>query len=95
MSDTSNVNSCKMTSKWDFATSSSTGKHTAKQEIYRLNSLRMDNAGDDEDAYGFEVIETKTKIRGHGKALVLRFESSPGKDFELLGWGLDVTGATQ
>ena len=95
MSTTSNVNSCIMTAKWDFATNSATGKHTEGREIYRLNSLRYNNANSDEDAYGFEVIETKNKIRGIGKALVLRFESSAGKDFQLLGWSMDITGVSQ
>lgn len=95
MSQTSEVNSCLMTAKWDFAVGSGTGKHTEAREVYRLNSLRWANAGENEDNYEFSVIETKNKVRGHGKTLVLRFESSPGKDFELLGWGLDVTGVSQ
>ena len=95
MATTSTTNSCLMTAKWDFATNSNTGKHTSAFETYRLNTLRYTNAGSDEDAYAFSVIESKTKVRGHGKALVLRFESSAGKDFEILGWGLDVTGVTQ
>ena len=90
----SEINSCKLTSKFDFGSSSTVGKWTPKQELYRLNTLRMGNVSNVEDDYGFAVVETKTKIRGHGKALVLRFESSPGKDFELLGWGLDITGTT-
>ena len=90
----SDINSCKLTASFDFSASSNTGKYGPKQELYRLNTLRYNNAGMSEDDYGFAVVETKTKIRGHGKALVLRFESSPGKDFELLGWGLDITGTT-
>lgn len=84
-----------MKAKWDFASSSSTGKHTEGREIYRLNSLRMNNASDVEEDYGFAVVETKNKVRGNGKALVLRFESTTGKDFELLGWAMDITGVTQ
>jgi hypothetical protein len=95
MSQTSERNSCLMTAKWDFATSNNTGKHTEGREIYRLNSVRWANSGNDEDNYEFITIETKNKVRGHGKCLVVRFESSPGKDFELQGWALDVTGVTQ
>lgn len=90
----SDINSCRLTSKWDFGYSSTVGKWTPKQELYRLNTLRYNNAGMSESDYGFAVIETKTKVKGHGKAVVFRFESSPGKDFELLGWGLDITGTT-
>lgn len=94
MSVLSDSNSCKMTAKFDFGMPNK-GKHGPKQEVYRLNSLRMANAGNDEDDYGFYVVETKNKVRGHGKALVLRFESSPGKDFELLGWSTNISGNTQ
>lgn len=95
MSKLSNLYSCKMKSFWDWATGTNTGKVTEGREIYRLNSLRMNNVGDDETLYEFEVIECKNKVRGHGKAMVLRFESEPGKDFEILGWALDVTGTSQ
>lgn len=94
MSVLSDSNSCLMTAKFDFANSATVGKYGPKQETYRLNTLRYNNASMDEANYGYAVIETKNKVRGHGKALVLRFESSPGKDFELLGWGLDITGTT-
>ena len=94
MSDTSTLNSCKMIGRWDYA-NPNTGKQTEGKEIYRFNSLMLDNVGDSEADYGYTVIETKNKVRGSGKALSLRFESSEGKDFELLGWSLDITGVQQ
>lgn len=94
MSVLSDNNSCLMTAKFDFGRINK-GKHGPKQEIYRLNSLRMTNAGSDEADYGFDVVETKNKVRGHGKTLVLRFESSTGKDFELLGWSTNISGNSQ
>ena len=95
MADTSTRYSCHMKAKWDFADNSNTGKHTEGREIYRLNSLRMDNAGDDEDEYGFAVIEAKNKVRGNGRSLVLRFESVTGKDFEILGWAMEMSANSQ
>lgn len=99
MATASDAYSCKMTGKWDWSESGTTGsnqgKHTEGREIYLLDSRRLANVGDDEDLYGFEVIERRNKVRGHGKALVLRFDSVPGKDFEILGWALDITGTNQ
>ncbi len=43
---------------------------------------------------GFPVTITKNKVRGNGKALRLRFESETGKDFDLLGWAVNFSGAT-
>ena len=95
MATASNTYSCKMTGKWDWVTSDVQGKVTEGREIYLLDDRRLANVGNDEDAYGFEVIERKNKVRGSGNSLVLRFESEPGKDFEILGWALDVTGVSQ
>lgn len=83
-----------MTAKWDYATSSSTGKHSEGREIYRLSTVHYDNAGGEAN-YGFDVVECKNKVRGSGKSLAIRFESTSGKDFELLGWSLDITGVQQ
>lgn len=92
MSRLSELNSCILKGKFDFSISTTTGKWSTEQEVYRLNALRMDNANNIEAAYGYSVIEKKTKVHGRGKALILRFESTEGKDFELLGWAIPVTG---
>lgn len=95
MSKISAINSCKLKGKFDFSITAAAGKWSIEQEAYRLNTLRMANVSDVEADYGFEVIETKSKVRGNGKALILRWESSPSKDFELLGWGLPFEATTR
>lgn len=87
MAVTSQIYSCKLIGKFDFSNALSSNKETPSQEVYKLPTLRHTNAGSEDD-YPFEVIETKSKVRGNGKALVLRWESTTGKDFELLGWAL-------
>lgn len=37
---------------------------------------------------GFNVLVSKDKVRGKGRSLSLRYTSVPGKDFDLLGWGI-------
>lgn len=95
MSRLSNINSCILRGKFDFGVRSATGKWSSTQEAYRLNALRMDNVSNVESDYGFSVVETKNKVPGNGKALQLRFESSDGKDFELLGWGVPFEAPTR
>jgi hypothetical protein len=45
--------------------------------------------------YGESVITTKNKLRGKGKALRLKFSSDEDKDFQLLGWTMEITGNTR
>jgi hypothetical protein len=37
-------------------------------------------------SYPYDTIVTRTKIRGKGRVMRLRFESEQGKDFYLIGW---------
>ena len=81
----SDVYSCIVTAKYDFAIDGTTGKWTTPQEAYKLSTKRLAKAAVDERLYPFKVIDTRLKLRGSGKVLVLRYESTPGKDFELIG----------
>ena len=90
MATTSTVYSCKILGKFDWSWSSSAGKWSTEQELYRYKTLYLTQVSGDESLYPLEVIETKSKVRGSGKAIVVRFESTDGKDFELLGWSLVV-----
>lgn len=80
---TSNIYSCLLTAKFDFAIDSSTGKFSTPQEAYKLSTLRLN--GGSEDDYKYKVVDTRLRVRGTGRVVVLRYESSPGKDFELVG----------
>lgn len=95
MSRLSDLNSCLLKGKFDFGINTNTGKWSTQQQVWRLNALRMDNVSSVEADYGYSVIETKSKVRGNGKAMVLRFESEEGKDFELLGWGVPFEATTR
>lgn len=94
MAKLSDINSCTLKAKFDFAITDATGKWSTQQQAYKLNALRMANVSQVEANYGYEVVETKHKVRGNGKALIIRFESEDGKDFELLGWGVPFEAET-
>ena len=80
---TSNIYSCLLTVKFDFAIDNSTGKFSTPQESYKLSTLRL--KGGSEDDYKYKVVDTRLRVRGTGRVVVTRYESSPGKDFELIG----------
>jgi len=91
----SDNNSCILKGKFDFAVSANTGLWTTEKEVWLFNTARLNKAGGVEADYGYSVIETRNKVRGRGKALQLRFESTDGKDFELLGWGVPFEAETR
>ena len=82
----SDVYSCMLTTKWDFSSANSTGKWSTPQETYKLSTRRLANSVDGlEENYEYSVIDTRVRVRGTGKVLVMHYESSPGKDFQLIG----------
>ena len=74
-----------LSSKWDFRKIAA----SAQQECYRLKYTTVVDEGDlGSFNYPETVVQTRLKVRGRGRAMVLRWDSSTGKDFHLLGWGL-------
>lgn len=75
--------SCRFRLKWEWADDATSNKWTDFQEAYR--NVR-------ETPSAFEVIQTRHRIRGNGKAVRVRFESSSGQDMRLLGWAIPFGG---
>lgn len=71
--------SCKIQGLWDFSTTADSNRWTNQQELY------LDN-----DTKG--TLIRRVKLRGSGKILQLKFSSSSGKPFNLIGWSMFVTG---
>lgn len=88
--DLLNPSSCTMQARWDFADNSSSNLFTSIGEVYRLPRIYYSSAPSS-FSYGQEVVETKNKVRGRGKAVSLRFTSTQGKDFILYGIGAPFT----
>lgn len=82
------VSSCLVQSQWDFANSAASNKFGPKFQAYRLKRNYLPSGIGDTFDYGHEVITTKSKLRGRGRALSLLFETEPRKDLIMLGWGV-------
>jgi hypothetical protein len=89
-----NPSSCLIQARWDFSNSAASGKFGDQFEAYRLTRNYIPTGVGDPFDYGQEVITTKTKLRGSGRALSIRFDTSPGKDLLLYGWGMSAEGNT-
>ena len=79
--------SCILQAQWDWTNSVNSNRWSQKQQIYRIRRPYYPTSSENFDN-GFSVVETRTKLRGSGKAVSLLFESSPGKHMELLGWSM-------
>jgi len=84
--------SCKVQSRWDFSDSSVSNKWGREFQAYRLKRNYVPEDAADSFDYGYSVITTKTKLRGRGRAVSLRFASEAEKDCQLLGWAMIITG---
>lgn len=93
---TDRQSSCYFQVKWDWASSSISNKYSTKRQAYR--HVRTPNFSVDDLQFdtGFPIVATKHKVRGSGRAIQFRFDSSEiGKDFDLLGWQVVITGNTK
>jgi hypothetical protein len=84
--------SCLMRGQWSFANSIVSNKWSPLTQAYRYRKVRYSESIADTFDTGFEVITTRNKLRGRGKAFALYFETEPGKDLQILGWNLTLNG---
>ena len=82
-----NPSSCLMSVSWNLSKSGSTPR-----EIYKLKDVPVVNPNDLSSInYPTDTVVTKSKVRGRGRSMKLRFESVAGKDFHIVGY--EVIGA--
>ncbi len=78
---------CLMSSQWDWTNDPLSYRWSRPQQVYKLPRAVYYNTG---DLLKHDVVRTRNKIRGMGKAVSLKFESEPKKDMFIYGWGMDV-----
>ncbi len=86
-----NPSSCYARVKWNFADSTSSGKWTSEQQVYRFRQNFIGSGSGSNAGNGLPVVLTRSKFRGCGKSLTVHFRSEEGKDFQLLGWATPLT----
>lgn len=83
---------CLIRSQWNFADSANSNKWSPPQQVYRHRRPFLASEPFGSVYNGLEVVTTKTKLRGRGRAFALHFETEPLKDCKVLGWSLTVNG---
>ena len=84
-----------VTAKWEWTTSASAGRWSNPQQGIKPRRVFSPLDADDPLNDGQEVLFSKLKVRGQGRALSVRYESQDGKDFNIFGWSIPFTGETQ
>lgn len=72
---------------WDWSTS-----FGPAQEVCKVSSTLFTKGGMSSATYPRDVRVSRVRFRGSGRALVLRFSTSPDKDFALAGYSIEGTG---
>jgi hypothetical protein len=87
-----NQSSCLIRSRWDFSDTSSSNKWSPLFQAYRYRKAYIPVDDSDPYDYGFNVLTTKNKLRGRGRAFSLYMETEPRKDCRIIGWNLAING---
>lgn len=88
-----NQSSCLVRTEWDFATSAISNKFSPLFQVYRYRRHFIPASIGAFDN-GFDIVTTRNKLRGRGRALSLYMETEPTKDCKLIGWNLSLNGNT-
>lgn len=82
-----NTSSCLVQARWDWSDSNNSNRWSTPRQYYRHKRHRLYDDVNSFDS-GFSTIVTKDIVRGHGKALSLKFYTEPLKDFRINGWSM-------
>lgn len=87
-----NGSSCIVQSQWDWANSSASNKWSVYFQAYRYRVHYIPEDVFDEYDTGFQLITTRNKIRGRGRAFSFFMKTEPYKDCRMVGWSLSING---
>lgn len=89
-----NPSGCFVQAQWDWSNHPNSGKWGEPFQAYRLLRPFLLPAEGEPINYGHEVVTTKSRLPGSGKAVSLLFQSDEDKDFYLYGWAIKLSGAS-
>lgn len=86
------ASSCFVRTMWDWANGYNSNKWSPLMQAYRYRKQYTPTSPEDTFDTGFQVITSRNKLRGRGKAFSLYFETEAGKDCRIIGWSLALNG---
>lgn len=85
-----NQSSCMLQAQWNWHNSAAGNKWGTAYQIYRYRRHYIPSGVSDTYDTGELQIETKSKVRGRGKVVSLKFSTSPERDCWLNGWSMII-----
>lgn len=86
------ASSCFIRTMWDWANGYNSNKWSPLMQAYRYRKQYTPTSPEDTFDTGFQVVTSRNKLRGRGKAFSLYFETEAGKDCRIIGWSLALNG---
>ena len=74
--------------RWEWTDNAVATRWSSEQQIYRHRHLFTPSVPSADYVDGYPVVVAKSKLRGKGLALNLRFACQSGKDMQLIGWSI-------
>jgi hypothetical protein len=87
-----NPSSCLVRSQWDFTNTINSNKWGPLFQAYRYSRAFIPESTATDFDNGYEIVTSKNKLRGRGRALSLYMETESGKDCRIMGWSLTLNG---
>jgi hypothetical protein len=87
-----NQSSCFVRSQWDFTNTINSNKWGPLFQAYRYTRAFIPATNTNGFDTGYELVTTKNKLRGRGRALSLYMETEPSKNCKIMGWSLSLNG---
>lgn len=85
---------CTLRARWDWTNGSNANRWSESQNAYRYRKAFAPAAFTDAFNTGEEILYTKLKVRGKGRAVSFWYQSVAGKDFRLLGFAVPYTASS-
>lgn len=89
-----NQSSVSFQTQWSWTNDANSNRFSRVFEAYRQSRAYFPTDVTDTFNDGHTVVQTRNKIRGQGKVLSMRWSTSPGKNFHLYGWSLNLIATT-
>lgn len=84
--------SCKVRVQWDFTSGAQSNRWSPLFQAYRYKREYYASGPADTYDTGLDLIMTRNKLRGRGKALSIYMETEALKDCRIVGWTLSLNG---
>lgn len=85
-----NPSSCLVQAQWGWTNSASSNKWGKQFQAYRLTRHWIPSNLSGTFDNGYDIMDSKCKLRGNGPSLALLIQSEPGKHLNLYGWSMVV-----